>query len=151
VCINYYAQYLDPAYGARRRALEDAHRAEFDAIAGRSWQTARERNALARRLDPTLAPPSLGVLVDHFAHVARIAGPEHVCLGSDFDGVSELPIGLDDVTDLPTLFRELEDRGLPVAAIAGENVLRVLAAQTGAAPAVGGSILPRPAEGAPAR
>jgi membrane dipeptidase len=137
VCINYYAQFIDVEYGARRRALEDAHRAEFDALyhQGRSWETSAARNALARRLDPTLRHPTLRTLGEHFEHVARVAGPEHVCLGSDFDGVGELPEGLDDASDLPALFAELERRELPVRAIAGENVLRVLSAQTPAAPA----------------
>lgn len=130
VCVNYYAHFLDPAYGERRRALEHAHEAELAALHGRSWQTARERNAIARRLDPELRPPPLSVLGAHFAHVVEIGGPGAACLGSDFDGISELPEGMEDVTDLPLLFRELERRGLPVAAIAGENVLRVLAAQT---------------------
>ena len=54
-----------------------------------------------------------------------------VGLGSDFDGVGELPVGLDDVSFLPALRAELERRELPVRPIFGENVLRVLAAQTG--------------------
>jgi len=62
--------------------------------------------------------------------VAEIAGPESVCLGSDFDGVGELPEGLDDVSDLGALRAELERRELPVRPIFGENVLRVLAAQS---------------------
>ena len=71
------------------------------------------------------------VLADHLAHVVRVGGPGAACLGSDFDGVSELPEGMDDVADLPRLFDELSRRELPVAAIAGENVLRVLEAQAG--------------------
>jgi membrane dipeptidase len=129
VCINYYAQFLDPAYGTARRALEREHRAEFDALPrGRSWTTSAARNALARSLAPELHPPTLRTLGEHFAHVAAIAGPETPCLGSDFDGVGELPRGMDDVSDLPTLFRELERRHMDVRAIAGENVLRVMAA-----------------------
>ncbi len=130
VCVNYYAHFVDPAYGERRRALEHAHAPEFAALRGRSWQTAIERNAIARRLDPTLRPPPLATLGAHFAHVVAIGGPGAACLGSDFDGISELPEGMDDAADLPLLFRELERRGLPVDRIAGENVLRVLAAQT---------------------
>lgn len=130
VCINYYTHFLDPAYANARRALERDHAADFAHLEGRSWQTARERNAIARRLAPDLRPPSIEILGAHFAHAVELAGSEHVCLGSDFDGVSELAAGLEDVSDLPLLFAELERRGLPVPAIAGENVLRVLAAQS---------------------
>jgi len=129
VCINYYAQFVDPAYGTARRALEREHRAEFEALPqGRSWTTSAARNALARRLGPELAAPTLRTLGEHFAHVARVVGPEGVCLGSDFDGVGELPRGMDDVSDLPALFRELERRRIDVRLTAGENVLRVMAA-----------------------
>ncbi len=135
VCVNYYAQFVDPAYGRRRRALERAHRAELDALPrGRSWATSEARNALARSLDPELHPPTIRALGEHFAHVARVAGPGAPCLGSDYDGVGELA-GMRDVRDLPALFRELARRRLDVAAVLGENVLRVLeAAERAAAP-----------------
>ena len=130
ICVNYYAHFVDPVYGEARRALEREHREEFDAFRGRSWTTSRPRNALARRLAPELHPPRLSALVQHFTHLAEVAGPEHVCLGSDYDGTSELA-GMEDVTDLRELFVALEGAELPVAAIAGENVLRVLQAVTG--------------------
>jgi membrane dipeptidase len=129
VCINYYAQFVDHAYGVARRALEDAHREEFDAITGRSWETSVARTALARSLAPDLHPPDVAALGAHFAHAVELAGPESVCLGSDFDGVGELPAGLDDAAHLPALFAELERRQLPLAPILGENVLRILDAQ----------------------
>lgn len=131
VCVNYYAQYIDPTYGAARRALEDEHRAEFDALAHghRSWETLVDRNALARRLAPELHPPTLETLGAHFAHIAEVGGIGGVCLGSDFDGVGELPAGMDDVSDLPALYAELTRRQLDLAPILGGNVLRVLAAQ----------------------
>lgn len=134
VCLNYYAAFVDPAYGEARRAVERAHRAEFDALpSGRSWSTSTARTALVRRLAPELRPPTLRTLGAHFAHVASITGPGGVCLGSDFDGVGELPEGMNDVSDLPALFRELERRRLDVRLTAGENVLRVMEAVEAAA------------------
>lgn len=132
VCINYYTQYIDRAYAARRRALERTHRARFEALREAHpapWKRWTHDNALARELDPALPVPTLRALGAHFAHVAELAGPEAVCLGSDFDGVGELPVGLDDVSRLSALEAELESRGLPVGAVFGENVLRVLEAQ----------------------
>lgn len=133
VCINYFSQFVDPVYGAARRAVEREHRAAFDALPqGRSWTTSEARTALVRRLAPELTPPAIRVLGAHFAHVAEVAGPEAVCLGSDYDGVGELP-GMRDVSELPLLFRELSRRRLEVRAIAGENVLRVMEATERAA------------------
>ncbi|UJR86531.1 dipeptidase [Sandaracinus amylolyticus] len=130
VCVNFYAHFLDADYGVRRRALEHDHHGEFAHLRGRSWQTATERNAIAARIDPALRPPAVRVLADHLAHVVEVGGEGAACLGSDFDGISELPEGMQDVADLPRLVEELTSRELPVAAIGGENVLRVLSAQT---------------------
>jgi membrane dipeptidase len=76
-------------------------------------------------------------VADHVEHVRAVAGIEHVGLGGDYDGCDELPIGLEDVTGYPALIAELQDRGWSepeLAALTGENVLRVLAdAHTGQA------------------
>lgn len=128
VCINYYAHFIDPAYGEARRALEREHRAEFDALPrGRSWTTARARNALAHQLAPELHPPTIRTLGAHFAHVVEVAGMDAVCMGSDFDGISEV-VGIVDVSEMGNIYEELTRRSLDVQRIAGENVLRVMAA-----------------------
>ena len=68
-------------------------------------------------------------LVDHVDHVVELAGIDHVGLGSDFDGVSTLPRGLEDVSCYPNVTRELLARGYDeesVRKVLGLNVLRVL-------------------------
>jgi membrane dipeptidase len=68
-------------------------------------------------------------VADHIEHIARIAGRDHVGIGSDFDGVTYLPEGLDGVEDYPTLFVALMRRGwsdADLAALAGGNLLRAL-------------------------
>ncbi len=70
-------------------------------------------------------------VIDHIEHIARVAGIDHVCLGSDFDGVPRTPAGLDDVSKMPFITRELTRRGFApsdVRKVLGENVLRVLEA-----------------------
>ena len=72
---------------------------------------------------------TLSDVVDHIDHVARVAGIDHVGLGSDFDGVFDLPGGLQDVTRLPWITYELLKRGYAeedVYKILGGNALRVL-------------------------
>ena len=70
-------------------------------------------------------------VADHIDHAVRVAGIDHVGLGSDFDGIGYTPVGLSDVTDLPVLTRELRRRGYSdadIRAILGENFLRIFAA-----------------------
>jgi len=71
----------------------------------------------------------LEVLVDHFAHALQLVGPQHVGIGSDFDGVFTLPDGMQDCSMLPNLTAALMARGFGAAdlkMILGENVLRVM-------------------------
>lgn len=71
----------------------------------------------------------LSALVDHFDHALKLVGPNHVGIGSDFDGVPRLPDGLAHCGQLPQLTAALFDRGYREADLApmlGENVLRVM-------------------------
>jgi membrane dipeptidase len=78
-------------------------------------------------------PPTatLSQVADHIEHVAEVAGIEHVGIGGDFDGTPDLPVGLEDVSRYPALFRELTRRGWTeeqCKALAGGSILRVLRA-----------------------
>jgi membrane dipeptidase len=71
----------------------------------------------------------LSLLADHIDHIRGIAGVDHVGLGSDYDGVSALPAGMEDVSGYPALLVELMRRGWTreeIAKLAGLNVLRVM-------------------------
>src|SRR5215831_10844427 len=74
--------------------------------------------------------PPLKSLIDHIDHVAKVAGVDHVGLGSDFDGVSgATPQGIDSAADLPKITQALLDRGYSaddIHKILGGNLLRVL-------------------------
>jgi membrane dipeptidase len=73
-------------------------------------------------------------VADHIDHAVRIAGIDHVGIGSDFDGVSGPPNGLDDVSKMPALIEALLERGYAerdVKKILGENYLRVIHEVTG--------------------
>ena len=72
---------------------------------------------------------SLDVLLDHFDRAIEIAGPDHVGIGADWDGVPSMPVGMEDITRLPSLTRGLLDRGHSpetIRKVLGENILRVL-------------------------
>jgi len=79
---------------------------------------------------------TLAQVADHIDHVRRVAGADHVGIGSDFDGISTTPVGLEDVSRFPVLFAELARRGWSdgdLKKLAGQNVLRVLRAAESAA------------------
>jgi membrane dipeptidase len=74
-------------------------------------------------------PVPLSRVIDHIEHIARVAGVDHVGLGTDFDGISAVPVGLEDVAALPRVAEALLDRGWSAAEIAqvlGLNMLRLL-------------------------
>jgi membrane dipeptidase len=134
VCVNYYTHYIDAAYAEARAELYDDHRAEFRRVRARDLPYTSRGEAyrdLALELDPELEPPDLETVADHIMHIVEVGGVETACLGSDFDGIPELPRGFDDVSDLPSLSEVLMRRGLSesdLEKVLGGNVLRVLEA-----------------------
>jgi len=69
-------------------------------------------------------------VADHIDYVRKVAGVDHVGIGSDFDGITDTVVGLEDVSAFPTLFGALARRGWmepELRKLAGENLLRVLA------------------------
>ena len=95
-------------------------------------QPERAKAALAAWLEKHPRPTAtLAQIADHADHIRRVAGIDHVGLGSDFDGIPDAPVGLDGVDKYPALLEELMRRGwsdADIAKVAGENVLRVMAA-----------------------
>jgi membrane dipeptidase len=99
VMVNFFDQFLDP----------------------------RKAESKKRTVPPLRTP--LSVLIDHIDHIAKVAGIDHVGLGSDFDGGITLPEGLEDISKLPNITFELVERGYSdadIKKILGENILRVM-------------------------
>ena len=72
---------------------------------------------------------TLAQVADHIDHIRNVAGIDHVGIGGDYDGISTLPEGLEDVSKYPMLTAELIRRGYTdedVLKILGRNVLRVM-------------------------
>ena len=72
---------------------------------------------------------SIGRVADHIEHIRKVAGVDNIGIGSDYDGNTDWPTGLEDVSTFPKLFAELIRRGWSdedLAKIAGGNVLRAL-------------------------
>jgi membrane dipeptidase len=77
---------------------------------------------------------SIDDVLNHMEHIMKVAGPEHLGIGSDFDGIQNAPIGLEDTSKMMDITRGLVARGYTIGAIRqilGENFLRVFAKITG--------------------
>lgn len=132
VQINFYSGYLSREIAEQRMQAEVDWAAEQERLAGEGLD-AREielrRRGFFRRL-PALEA-TFDDLVAHFLHAMKVAGPEHVGIGSDFDGIPALPVGMEDCSQLPRLTYELLKHGWSeeeVQGVLGENVLRVMEA-----------------------
>ena len=117
------------AYVSQEVADARATRTSALAAAKRLADPAERRR---RRAEIDATPPpraTLAQVADHIEHIRRVAGPDHVGLGGDFDGMTGAPLGLEDVSKYPHLFAELIRRGWPDAdleKLAGRNLIRVL-------------------------
>lgn len=107
---------------------EDAERKKLVARTGGDLAAVESRLRQWRAEHP--APrATLSEVADHIDHVRAVAGIAHVGIGGDFDGITDLPDGLGDVSTYPDLFAELSRRGWSdedLRALAGRNALRVL-------------------------
>jgi membrane dipeptidase len=109
-------------------ARENAERARLTALAGSTPETVSAGVDAWRAANP--APRATIIQVaDHIDHLRKVAGVDHVGLGGDFDGITQVVLGLEDVATYPDLMAELLRRGYSdedVRKIAGKNILRVL-------------------------
>jgi membrane dipeptidase len=133
VMVSFVPEFTAPdamAYQARHDSAVEALRAELDDGA----EIARRRAEWLRVNPPPVA--TVAQVADHIDHVRRIAGIDHVGIGSDFDGIEAVVAGLEDTGAFPNLFAELLRRGYAEAdlkQIASGNLLRVLRAAESAA------------------
>jgi membrane dipeptidase len=135
VMVDFAPVYVSDAY-RRWSADKAAEQARLNAPPFGGLYIGQPEQAAAAMQAWLVAHPAphvtLAQVADHIVHVAKVAGVDHVGIGSDFDGVgSVLPDGLGDVSTYPALLAELMRRGWSdrdVAKLAGGNVLRVMAA-----------------------
>jgi membrane dipeptidase len=126
VMVNFFSGFIDPKAAKIMSTMFDVSRElrkqysdddEFDAAVKR-WRTA---NPYPRG--------TIHDVVDHIDHIVRIAGIDHVGIGSDFDGVSKLPLGLEDVSTYPRITQLLLERNYSrrdIDKIMSGNMMRVI-------------------------
>ncbi len=128
VMVNFFPGFIVPEAAETVRDLLSIER-ELRAKHGDDDATLEEA-ARAWWAEHPIPRGNVGHVVDHIDHIVREAGIDHVGLGSDFDGVLEVPEGLEDVAKLPAITEQLVERGYSEAGITkilGGNFLRVLA------------------------
>ena len=126
VMVNFFSGFLLPESGDDREKWRDA-RTRID----KEYPDENQRRAAWRQWmrDNPMPRGTVATVADHIDHIRQIAGIDHVGIGSDFDGVSAVPEGLDDVSCFPNLTAELLRRGYSddeVKNVLGLNVLRVM-------------------------
>jgi membrane dipeptidase len=126
VMVTFVAGFVDPAVA----------KIQFPAIAevGRRTlgKTPEEAEKISEEIMGNLKLPktSIAKVADHIEHIRKVAGVKHIGLGGDYDGNTQWPVGMEDVSSYPLLFAELIRRGwsdADLTLLAGENVLRALA------------------------
>jgi membrane dipeptidase len=131
-CVNFYPRFLETRF---RNAVEDvetrlvARGGAGPASASSASDSASALAAQRRALVAGIPRTPFSILIDHIDHIANVAGVDHVGLGSDFDGITEAPAGMDDVTAFPRIAEALLDRGYAateVQKILGGNMMRVM-------------------------
>lgn len=128
VMVNFYSGFVDPQaarlmdgmFEALRKLHKEYPDKEDYKKASRQW-----------RQENPIPSGTVHTVVDHIDHIVKIAGIDHVGLGSDYDGVSQLPVQLEDVSCFPYITQELLNRGYgkkDIHKILGGNLLRALRA-----------------------
>ena len=124
VMVNFNPGFVSEAVRTYEDSMTAWSRALREAGADSATRTDSMRAWEARAPHATLAQAA-----DHIEHIRRVAGIDCVGIGSDFDGITEVPVGLEDVSKFPDLIAELLRRGwteADVKKVAGLNTLRVM-------------------------
>ena len=131
--VNFYCAFVSQKYRDAAAQLGKVHDPDYELVQQlfmkpQTPEIAKHLAEVKAKLAVKLPRPPLSDLIDHVDHMAKVAGVDHVGLGSDFDGIDCSPQGLDSVADLPKITEALSQRGYTAAdldKILGGNLLRV--------------------------
>jgi membrane dipeptidase len=132
--INFYSGFLSQAYKDGYEKIEKQVDDQLAAARARYAKQGKhlpyvEETRIEQQLTKDLPVPPYTAIADHIDHAVKIGGIDHVGLGSDFDGIDSPPRGMEDVSRIPDLVRELARRSYSeedLEKILGGNVLRVM-------------------------
>jgi membrane dipeptidase len=131
--LNFFSGFLDATFDQKSKDFLVRHRNEYESMLRLNPEPYFAQVYLFNKYpqEVTDMRPPMSVLLDHLDYIVKLAGVDHVGLGSDFDGVNSLPRQLDDVTTYPLITKALLEKGYSkkdVLKILGGNLLRVLQA-----------------------
>ncbi|GEO11060.1 dipeptidase [Segetibacter aerophilus] len=131
--LNFFSGFLDSNYMKSFIAFSTKHKAERDSLLRLNPEPFFADNVLSEKYANEVQQmrPPLSLLLDHLNYIVKLVGPDHVSLGSDFDGINSAPQQLDDVTSYPLITKELLARGYSkkdIKKILGGNFMRVFKA-----------------------
>lgn len=131
--LNFYSGFVDSTYSIKEKAFVEHHKTELDSLIKAGVQQNYALFVVADKYPSEVQAtrPPLNMLMDHLDYIVKLAGVDHVGLGSDFDGINSAPQQLDDVTSYPLIAKAMQERGYrkkDIAKIMGGNILRVLQA-----------------------
>jgi membrane dipeptidase len=101
--LNYYAGFVDSTFKNKETQFVRAHRREIDSLKKMGMQSEYAITTVTEKYaaEAQAVRPPLSMLLDHLDYIVKLAGVDHVGLGSDFDGINSAPQQLDDVTSYP--------------------------------------------------
>jgi membrane dipeptidase len=131
--VNFYCGFISQKWVDQAKKLAEEKDPDYERVQSlfmsqRTPQMTQQLYEAEIVLQKSLPRPPLTDLIDHIDHMAKIAGVDHVGIGSDFDGIDCSPAGIDSVADLPKITQALYERGYKPAdiqKILGGNLMRV--------------------------
>lgn len=134
ICVNFYSGFISAAFDKRSEYLNGPGKKTIqDSLLAINNDSSVMRTQWRKyyREELNKVRPTIVELVNHIDHIVKLVGDDHAGIGADYDGVSSLPVGMDDVTTYPLVTEELLRRGYSkksIRKILGGNVLRVMKA-----------------------
>jgi membrane dipeptidase len=130
ICLNFFSGFVDSNFSRKNNEFREKHKPEIlDLVAkGMQMEYAMTEIANKYKAESEAIKPDIELLMQHFDHIVKLIGINHVGIGSDFDGIDSAPLQLKTVLDYPNFTKALIARGYSNKAIKkvlGGNFLRV--------------------------
>ena len=130
ICLNFFSGFVDSNFSKKDMAFRKAHSAEIDSLLATGIQREYAFTMISDKYktESEAIKPTIEQLMQHFDHIVKLIGINHVGIGSDFDGINSAPQGLSTVLDYPNFTKALIARGYSnkeIKKVLGGNFLRV--------------------------
>jgi membrane dipeptidase len=130
ICLNFFSGFVDSNFSKKDMAFRKTHSAEIDSLLATGIQREYAFTMISDKYknESEAIKPTIEQLMQHFDHIVKLIGVDHVGIGSDFDGINSAPQGLSTVLDYPNFTKALIARGYSnkdIKKVLGGNFLRV--------------------------